>query len=323
MKLSRRFFCLAAVAASLGAGTVSAAETAYPTRPIHIIVPYQAGGSTDTVVRRFAEMAGAKLGQTILIENKGGAGATMGARDMARAKPDGYTLAIIPSPVFRLPHIQDAGYDPLQDFTYLAMISGYTLGVAVQEDSPWQTWEEFIAAARDKPGAISYGTASVGSASNVMMEQIAGHYGLKWEHVPYKGENDVLQNVMGGLLDAYAGSSTVRPFIDSGRMRMLVTWGEERSEIFPDTPALVELEPELAPMYAPFGIVGPAGLSDDVVARLDEVFSGIIQSEEFREVLVQFGQEPVYMDGAEYAAYAEKTFAEEADIVEQLGLASN
>src|SRR5690606_25279172 len=137
-----------------------------------------------------------KLGQPIIIENKGGAGATMGAREIAKAKPDGYTLAIIPSPVFRLPHIQNAGYDPLKDFTYIMMLSGYTLGVAVKADSPYKTWEDFVTAAKSRTKEITYGTASVGSASNVMMEQIAEHYGVKWTHVPYQGETGVIQAVM-------------------------------------------------------------------------------------------------------------------------------
>ncbi|TSH88540.1 tripartite tricarboxylate transporter substrate binding protein [Verticiella sediminum] len=299
------------------------AIAAYPERAITVIVPYQAGGSTDTVARRFADLAGKRLGQQIIIENKGGAGATLGAREMARAKPDGYTLAIIPSPVFRLPHVQDAGYDPNRDLTYISMISGYTLGVAVPEAAPYESWEALLEAARAKPGAISYGTASVGSASNVMMEQIARHYGIEWEHIPYKGENDVLQNVMGGLLEVYAGSSTVRPFVEDGRMRMLVTWGETRSRIFPDTPTLHELEPDIEPMYAPFGIAGPRGLPPEITSGLDEVFREIIESDEFQQILVQFGQEPVYMNSEDYTEYARAQYALEADIVKQLGLASH
>ncbi|HWL28152.1 MAG TPA: tripartite tricarboxylate transporter substrate binding protein [Burkholderiaceae bacterium] len=303
---------------------VSVAQSAnYPASPIKIVVPYQAGGSTDTVVREFAQMVSPKLGQTIIIENKGGAGATMGARELARARPDGYTLAILPSPVFRLPHIQNAGYDPLKDFKYINMLSGYTLGVAVKAESPYKNWDDFIAAAKAEPEKITYGTASVGSASNVMMEQIAGHYGVKWTHVPYQGETGVVQAVMGDFVDAYAGSSTIVPMVESGKMRVLVTWGENRSAIYPGTPTLRELNPEIPPVYAPFGIAAPADTPDAITEKLGTVFKEVVESPEFAEMLRKYGQEPVYMNSADYAAYAKKTVAEEAEVVEKLGLKSN
>ncbi len=302
-------------------GTATA-QSEYPGRAISIIVPYQAGGSTDTVIRKFAEIASAKLGQPIIIENKGGAGATMGAREIAHAKPDGYTLAIIPSPVFRMPHIQNAGYDPLKDFTYIMMLSGYTLGVAVKQDSPYKTWEELVAAAKQSPDKITYGTASVGSASNVMMEQIAGQEGISWRHVPYQGETGVIQAVMGGFVDAYAGSSTVLPLVESGKLRMLVTWGAQRSKIYPGTRTLYEINKNIPPVYAPFGIAGPKGLPEQVVAKLTTVFKSIVDSDEFKKILLQYGQEPVYMDSAAYTKYAGEQYAEEAKIVKQLGLAN-
>lgn len=308
--------------ALLGATALHAQTPSYPAKPIKIVVPYQAGGSTDTVIREFAKMASPALGQPIIIENKGGAGATLGAREIARAAPDGYTLAILPSPVFRLPHIQDAGYDPLKDFTYIMMLSGYTLGVAVKGDSPYKNWDEFIAAAKASPGKVTYGTASIGSASNVMMEQIASHYGITWTHVPYQGESSVIPAVIGNFIDAYAGSSTILPMAQSGQLRVLVTWGEKRSDIYPGTPTLHELEPAIKPSYAPFGIAGPKDLPADVMQTLTKVFKNVIDSPEFRDTLKRYGQEPVYMDSKAYQEYAREAFAEEAKIVKQLGLAN-
>src|SRR5690606_10527777 len=171
-----------------------------------------------------------------------------------------------------MPHMQAAGYDPLKDFTYISMLSGYILGVAVRADSPYKTWQDLINDAKAKPGAINYGTASVGSASNVMMEQIGEHFGVKWTHVPYKGETEVLQNIMGGFLDVYAGSSTVAPLVEAGKMRMLVTWGKERSALFPDTPTLYELVIVIAPVFSPSGIAGPVGMDPDVVKNNGAVY---------------------------------------------------
>lgn len=321
MSMLTKLCGLAALSVSVAFSPVANSQD-YPTRVIKIVVPYQPGGSTDIVVRKVAELAEAELGQTVMIENKAGAGATMGAHEIKGAKPDGYTLAIIPSPVFRMPHIHNAGYDPLQDFTYISMLSGYTLGVAVMANSPYKTWDDLIEAARADPGAINYGTASVGSASNVMMEQTASHLGIEWTHIPYKGETEVLHNMIGGLLDVYAGSSTVAPFVDSGEMRMLVTWGAERSELYPGTPTLHELEPGLEPVYSPFGIAGPAGMDPKIVQRLESVFKNILESESFKELLLQYGQEPVFMESEAYSEYAANQYEIEKEVVKQLGLAN-
>lgn len=308
------------------AGAVLAAPLAtaapFPAQPIHIIVPYQAGGSTDTVIRKFAELAAPELGQAIVIENRGGAGATMGARVIKTARPDGYTLAVLPSPVYRMPHIQDMGYDPTRDFTYVMMLSGYTLGVAVPAGSPHKTWADFIRYAKQHPNEVTYGTASVGSASNVMMEDIAARNGVTWRHIPYKGESEVLTAVMGGQVTAYAGSTTVQPQVQSGKMRMLVTWGEHRSTQYPDTPTLHELD-GTPPANAPFGIAGPKDMPPAVVAKLHAVFKQVAESEAFKQILTQYGQELVYMDGKDYAAYAAQQYALEAEIVRKLGLAAN
>lgn len=326
-KASARGLACAAFIAMIAAPLASqpaAAQSAdnYPAYPVHIVVPYQAGGSTDIVIRKFAELAAPTLGQSIVIENRGGAGATLGARAIKTAKPDGYMLAILPSPVFRMPHIQDMGYDPVHDFTYIMMLSGYTLGVAVPADSPFRTWADFIGYAKAHPNEVTYGTASVGSASNVMMEDIATRNGVTWRHIPYKGESDVLTAVMGGQVTAYAGSTTVQPLVQAKKMRMLVTWGESRSAQYPEVPTLKELD-GTPPANAPFGIAGPKDMPPRVVAKLRTVFKQVAESEQFKQVLTQYGQELVYMDGKEYAAYAAKQYELEADIVRKLGLAQN
>jgi len=308
--------------AALACAALATAHAAYPERTIRIVVPYQPGGSTDTVVRKFAELAAPELGQSIIIENKGGAGATLGARALANAEPDGYTLAILPSPVFRMPHIQDMGYDPNRDFTYVMMLSGYTLGVAVPANAPYRDWAGFIDYARKHPGDIAYGTASVGSASNVMMEDIARRNGVTWRHIPYKGESDVIQGVLGGQLQAYAGSTTVLPMVQAGKMRMLVTWGDARSAQFPDVPTLHELDGTPA-AYAPFGIAAPKGLPPEILQTLHDTFKRVAESEAFRSILTQYGQELVYLDSAAYARYAAEQFEAERKIVQDLGLKAN
>lgn len=324
MKTLRRISACLFAATSLAAiaSGPAQAQGKWPERPIKIIVPYQAGGSTDMVIRRLGELSSPKLGQPIIIENRGGAGATLGAVAISNAEPDGYTLSILPSPVFRMPHMIETRYDPLKDFTYIAMLSGYTLGVAVPTNSPFKTWKDLVEHARQNPGKVTYGTASLGSASNVMMEEIAGRNGVKWTHVPYKGESSVLQDVLGNRVDAYAGSSTVAPMVKAGTMRMLVVWGTKRSPLYPGAPTLNEVD-GTPPMNAPFGIAGPKGMPDEIVQKLQATFKEVVESEEFAKILTEFGQEPAYRDGKAYAEFAARSFEQEREIVKKLGLASS
>lgn len=315
-------YLLAAASFAAVASSPAQAQSNWPENPIKIIVPYQPGGSTDLVIRRLGELTATKLGQAVIIENRGGAGATLGAAAIANAEPDGYTLAILPSPVFRMPHMIKTSYDPMKDFTYIAMISGYALGVAVPANSPFKSWKDLIEHARKNPGKVTYGTASLGSASNVMMEEIAGRNGVSWTHVPYKGESSVLQDVLGNRVDAFAGSSTVAPMVKAGTMRMLVVWGNSRTPLYPGTPTLNELD-GTPPMNAPFGIAGPKGMPDAIVDKLQTTFKQVVESDEFAKILVEYGQEPAYRDGKAYAEFAARSFEEEREIVKKLGLAAN
>jgi len=318
MKFLSRY--LAALAVALAAVAPAAAADAYPSHPIRLIVPYNPGGSTDMVARRLAELAESELGQSIVIENRGGAGATLSSRAMVGARPDGYTLAVILSPTLRMPHITNVGYDPLKDLTYVVALAGYTVGAAVVADSPFKTFMDLVEYAKAHPDEIAYGTASVGSFSNVMMEETAARHGLKWRHIPYKGESEVIPAVMSGQLQVYAGSSTILPLVQAGKMRMLVTWGASRAPQFPDTPTLEEID-GTPPVFGPFGIVGPKGLPPEIVARLHDVFKRVADTEEFQKALFQYGMQSVYMDSAKYAQYAVEQYAAEAEIVRKLGLA--
>jgi tripartite-type tricarboxylate transporter receptor subunit TctC len=316
--------CLASVIAvsALVAAAPAAAADAYPNRPIRLIVPYNAGGSTDMVARRLAELSEPILGQSIIVENRGGAGATLSSKAMVGAKPDGYTLGVILSPTLRMPHIADVGYDPLKDFTYIVALAGYTVGAAVLADSPFKTFSDLVEYAKANPEKITYGTASVGSFSNVMMEETASRHGIKWRHIPFKGESEVIPAVIGGFLDVYAGSTTVLPMVNSGKMRMLVTWGAKRAPQFPDTPTLEEVD-GTPPIFAPMGIIGPKGMDPAVAKKLHDVFKQVADTKAFKDALYQFGMQENYMNTEDYAKYAVDQFALEGEIVSKLGLAEN
>jgi tripartite-type tricarboxylate transporter receptor subunit TctC len=171
----RRLGCILASLIVLALGsTLASAQSAYPNRPIRILIPYGPGGLTDVVARHYAERLRAALGQNIIVENKPGGGGTLGPGTMARtAKPDGYTIAQVPITIFRLPFMTKTTLDPSKDITYIAGLTAYTFGVMVKADSPWKTFKELIEHARANPGKLKYGSPGTGTSLHIGMEQIA------------------------------------------------------------------------------------------------------------------------------------------------------
>src|SRR5437762_3290412 len=177
-----------AVAALLLAAPLLAAAQAFPSRPITLICPWPAGGTTDAHLRKFAEIAQKYLGQPMVVENKPGGGGMIGPAQMARlARPDGYTVAQLPITAYRLPHQRAVDWDPLNDFSYIIGITGYTFGVVVRADSPLKDFRQLIDYARTNPGQLSYGTPGTGTSPHLLMEEVAMKAGVKLLHVPFKG----------------------------------------------------------------------------------------------------------------------------------------
>jgi len=297
-----------AVATFLCAATAAAQE--FPSRPVTLIVPWPAGGSTDLVMRALATSTEKYLGQPIVIENKPGAAGTLGASAMVNAKPDGYTITQVPITVFRYPHMAQVGYDPLVDLTYLIGISGYTFGVVVRSDAPWKTWGDFIAYAKANPGKVSYGTPGANTSLHVTMEDIAQRDGIKWVQVPYKGNADNMTGLLGGHIQASADATGWGPHVDAGKMRLLVTWGPQRTKRWPDVPTLKELGYDMT-STSPYGIAGPKGMDPKVAKVLHDAFKKGMEDPGHRQAMEKYDQDLLYMSGDEYAKFARETFAAE------------
>src|SRR5215217_8522660 len=170
----------------------------YPTKPITLIVPWPAGGSTDISMRAIAESASKLLGQPIAIDNKAGGGGTVGPATMAAAaKPDGYTIAQIPITVFRLPLMQEVSWNPDKDFSYIVHLTGYTFGVTTSAESRFKTWQDVIDYAKQNPGKVTYATPGAGTSLHIGMEQIATKAGVKFTQVPFKGNAESNAAVLG------------------------------------------------------------------------------------------------------------------------------
>jgi tripartite-type tricarboxylate transporter receptor subunit TctC len=311
--------CVASILAVLAfAGSAQAQQ--FPTRPVTLIVPWPAGGSTDIGMRALANATEKHLGQPIVIENRAGAGGTIGPGGMASsAKPDGYTVSQLPITVFRMPFIQKTSFDPTKDFTYIIHVTGYTFGVVVKSDSPWKTFQEFLADAKANPGKIDYGSPGVGTSLHITMEQIAKQQGIKWTHIPFKGNAENMNALMGGHIHAVADSTGWGPLVNAGTFRLLVTWGAERTKNWPDVPTLKETGINMV-SNSPFGIGGPKGMDPAVVKILHDAFKKGMEEQSYKDAMVKLDQEAFYLSTADYHAYAAKQVAEQKQLVEELGL---
>src|SRR6478672_13345639 len=184
--MSRPSRLMIAVAAAGMLISAAAGAQDYPTKPITLIVPWPAGGSTDISMRAIADSASKFIGQPIAVDNKAGGGGTVGPATMAAAaKPDGYTIAQIPITVFRLPLMQDVSWNPDKDFTYIVHLTGYTFGVTTSAESPFKTWQDVVDFAKKNPGKVTYATPGAGTSLHIGMEQIAGMAGVKLTQVPF------------------------------------------------------------------------------------------------------------------------------------------
>ena len=261
----RQFFYVAAGAALGSTWAQEGNAQAFPTRPVTLIVPFSAGGTTDVVIRALAAAAEKHLGQPIVIENRGGAGGTLGPAQMAAtAKPDGYTISQIPFVVFREPAIRKTSYDPATDFSYITGVSAYTFGVAVRSDAPWKTISDLLADAKARPGQINYGITAPNGLPNTTMLQIAKQQDIRWISVPFKGVADAINALLGGHIDAIADSTGWAPQVDAGQFRQLVFFGEARTKNWPEVPTLREIGIDLV-ASGPFGIAGPKGMDRETI----------------------------------------------------------
>ena len=309
---------LLASALALFAGLAQAQQ--FPTRPVTLIVPWPAGGSTDIGMRALASATEKQLGQSIVIENKPGAGGTIGPANMAAgAKPDGYTVAQLPITVFRMPFIQKTSFDPTKDFTYIIHITGYTFGIVVKADAPWKTFGELIDYARTNPGKINYGTPGAGTSLHITMEQIAKLKGIRWTHVPFKGVSESMNALLGGHIDVVSDSTGWAGSVDGGQARLLVTWGASRTKNWPNVPNLKESGIDMI-SNSPFGIGGPKGMDPAVVQILHDAFRKGMEEQSYKDTMAKLDQEAFYLDTAAYQAYAMKQVEEQKQLVEELGL---
>jgi tripartite-type tricarboxylate transporter receptor subunit TctC len=307
----------------LAAGMLLAAAAhaqQFPSKPVTLIVPWPAGGSTDIYFRKLGEVASKHLGQNLVIENRPGGSGNNGPTTMAKtAQPDGYTISQLTISAFRAPHMQKVDWDPLKDFTYIIGLAGYTFGIVVKADSQFRTFNDLIQYAKANPGKLSYATPGTGTSLHLAMEEVAAKAGVQFLHIPFKGYADGAIALMGGHVMVQVDSTGWAKQVDAGAQRLLATLGDKRTRW--GAPTVKELGVDTV-SNSPFGLVGPKGMQPQVVKVLHDAFKKSLDDPEYLKVLATLDQPAWYQSSEDYAKWAAETFKAERLTIERVGLLS-
>jgi tripartite-type tricarboxylate transporter receptor subunit TctC len=320
MSFSRRQFLqhTGLAAGSLAWPGLALAQT-FPARPIRYICPWPAGGSTDAVIRAIAESAAKQLGQQIIVDNKPGAGGMLGANELVNAKPDGYTLSQLPHGVFRIPHMQKTQFDTLKDFTWIACLTGYTFGLVVPADGPIKSVADLVAYAKANPEKFTYGHTGNGTSPHLAVEEFAQRAGIRLTAVPFRGNADNMQAILGGHTMAASDATGWGPHVDSGKLRLIATYGSKRTKRWPHVPTLHELGYDTV-SDSPFGVCGPKGMDPAIVRTLHDAFKRTLDDPAVLATFDKFDQTVIYMGTEAYTRFARESFVAEKATIERLGM---
>ena len=297
------------------------AQAEYPERTVMIVIAFDPGGPSDMTTRVLGTGGEKELGKAIVQENKGGGGGTVALALIANAKPDGYTLVAAPNvSVVDTPLMQRVTFKPLKSFTpIIGHSAAEHTALLVKSDAPWKTFKEFVDYAKQAPGKVKYSTAGVGTGMHVAMEIIAKKEGLKWVHVPYKGAAPALTALLGGHVDACSAGIGYQPHVIAGAVRVLADHGRKRQTAFPDVPTLMELGYDFYNDTV-HAILGPAGLPQDIVKKLEGAFAKAMEAPEFKVAQEKFYLNPVYFGSAAYERHLKEKWVRTEKAFKELGI---
>ena len=300
----------------------SAFAQPFPSKPVTLIVPWPAGGSTDLYFRKLGEVAQRHLGQTLVIENRPGGSGMNGPATMAKtARPDGYTISQLTISAFRVPHMQKVDWDPISDFTYIIGLAGYTFGVVVKSDSPFKTFNDLLTYARANPGKLSYASAGAGSGTHLAGEMLKDRLKIDMLHVPYKGTGPAVTDLIGGQVQVMISTfASALPHVRSGRLRALGVTSAKRSPATPDVPTLIEAgvpDYDYSTWYALFM---PAGTPGAIISKVNQVTRAALATEDLKQKFDAQGVEPWTNTPAELGAYVRAETEKWGKVVRAAGI---
>jgi tripartite-type tricarboxylate transporter receptor subunit TctC len=296
-----------------------AAQT-YPSKPITLIVPYSPGGGTDVLARTVAQKLSANWGQPVIVENRPGANGMIGSASVAKAAPDGYTLAMVVSTHAINPSLyRKVPYDTIKAFAPVTLVAASPFVLVVSPSSPAKTLKEFIALAKSKPGELSWGSSE--GSTQLAGELFATLAGVKMIHVPYKGGAPLMTDLLGGHVSMGSTSAvTVLPHVRSGKLHVLVAGSEKRSTALPDVPTGAEAGLPGFVAKAWYGFLAPAGTPADTVTKLQQEIARILETSEVKERFAQQGAEPIGNTPDEFDAFIKSEVAKWAKVVQDAGI---
>ncbi|CAN5567435.1 tripartite tricarboxylate transporter substrate binding protein [soil metagenome] len=319
--INRRSALVASIALSISA--LCAAQGAFPTKPITLIVPFPPGGLADLVARPVAEAMTRELGQPVVIENKAGAGGGIGMSQVAKSRADGYTILMALSSLTVIPEADVViGRSPmfaLADLRPIVRYTGDPTVLAVRADAPWKTVKDFVEDAKKRPGAINYGSSGNYGTMHVPMEILAQTAGIKMTHVPFTGAGPAVVALLGGQIDAVSsGPATVLQHVKAGKLRVLAQWGTGKLASMPDVPTLKDSGYNAE--YAQWsGLFIPSATPEPVAQRLRAAAVAAAQDPKVRDVINNAGSPILFMDSPEFEKYVAADAKRMADVVRKIG----
>jgi tripartite-type tricarboxylate transporter receptor subunit TctC len=308
----------AALAVVFGA---SVAQAAWPERPVHVVVPFAAGGITDVIARIMAERLQNAFKQAFVVENEPGAAGTLAAQRLARARPDGYMLMSCPvSQITITPFTHKVAFDPTKDFTPISIMAMSPFVLTVQSGFPANTLGEFISYVKSKPGQLTYGSAGPGSLSHLASAVFLKNAGLDMIHVPYKGLAPAFTDLLAGHINLLSATPVeTKAYLASGNVKFLAISSAERSPQFPEVPTIGETL-KSPPVITIHGLLAPARTPRDIVDAVGREVAAAENTPEFRERLLKIGVEPAINTPEEFATIIAAETARWREVVRDLGL---
>jgi len=296
-------------------------QEVYPSRPVTCIVAFPAGGATDLAFRLLTKETEKYLGQPIVILNKPGAGGTIGVSAVASTKPDGYTIGTSPSGGFLaiMPYIEKIPYHPLKDLRYIIQFASLNFGVVVKADSPFESFQDLIAYARQNPKKLTYATNAPNSISNLIMEQIAKKERVQLTHIPFKGSMEYQRALIGGHVFSIVGEFNYS-LLEAGQIRVLLFLGEKHRIEYPQTPILKNIGYDILPAPIFINIAGPKGIPEEIVKKLEEAFTKAMNEPAFIKGLKELRFPIVYRNSREMTDLMVTYYKAYGIILKEMGL---
>jgi len=306
----------------LAAFTLQAFAQEYPSKPVHVVITFPPGSATDIVGRVVCQKLSEFWGQPVVVENRGGAGGSIGSAIVAKAAPDGYTLlinssahAVNPAIYAKLP------YDTLKDFVDIAALAGQPNVLVVPPNSPYKSVADLIAAAKAKPGAINFASAGVGSGTHLNLEKFKLATGINVTHIPYKGTQEVLTDLLGGRVDFYfAPISAAMSAMRSGKLRPLAVSTAKRSSQLPDVPTVAESGAPGFEFTLWFGLWGPAGVPANIVEKINKDVNRAVADPGVSAQLAKLGNDTMSMSSAEFSRFVRREIDDYAKVIKAAGI---